>query len=119
MTLLPAFMLTLTLAVLIVVVPRIFGDWLRCQELNATGDCEGLQQMLRQENGWVVRHSICAVVGVGLVAMLKAVPSLNPPEHLAAVTTGYVMLSFFFALTESLLAQKIALLVSKSSIQRK
>ena len=115
MTLLPACMLTLTLAVFVVVAPRIAADWLRYQALSATGDQEGLQRLLRQKNGWVLRHSICAIAGVGLVAMMQTLPSLNPPEHLVAVTTCYSALSFLFALTESLLALKITPLVANSS----
>ena len=49
-----------------------------------------------------------------LVALMETMPSLNPPEYLAAVTTGYVLISFAFALIESLLALKIAPLLTDS-----
>lgn len=108
MSLLPALMLTLTLAVLLTVMPRLAFAWLQFKELVVDEDREGLLALLQQENGWVVRHFVCAMFGVALVALMKTVPSLNPPEYLATVTTGYVLVSFAFALAESLLAQKIA-----------
>jgi hypothetical protein len=113
MTILPAFMLTLTLAVLLTVVPRLVLTWMDFREL-AEGDCqEALSLMLQQQNGWVMRHFICAMAGTVLVAAMKTMPGLNPPEHLAAVTTAYVLVSFTFALAESLLALKIAPLLKE------
>ena len=108
MSLLPALMLTITLAVLITVVPRFAFAWLQFRELTADEDREGLLALQRQENGWVIRHFVCATFGVALVVLMKTMPGLNPPEHLAEVTTAYVLVSFTFALAESLLAQKIA-----------
>jgi hypothetical protein len=114
MTLLPAFMLTLTLAVLLTVTPRFVLTCFHFREL-AEGDCkEALSAMLQQENGWVARHFVCAMAGTVLVALMKTMPSLNPPEYLAAITTGYVLVSFTFALAESLLALKIAPLLKES-----
>lgn len=112
MVMLPALMLTLTLAVLISVAPRIVSTWMQFKELAAEDDREGLLALLQQENGWVVRHFACALFGVGLVAMMKTMPTPDLPESLAAVTAAYVVMSFAFALAESLLAQKIAPLVT-------
>lgn len=112
MAMLPALMLTLTLAVLISVAPRIVFTWMQFNELAAEGNREELLVLLRQENGWVVRHFACALFGVGLVAMMKTMPTPDLPESLAAVTAAYVVMSFAFALAESMLAQKIAPLVT-------
>ena len=108
MTLLPAFMLILTLTVLITVGPRIVFAWQQFRELAANEDREGLLAMLHQENEWVLRHFVCAISGTALVALMETMPSINPPEYLSAVITAYVLMSFTFALTESLLALKIA-----------
>lgn len=108
MTLLPAFMLTLTLTVLITVVPRTVFSWQQFSELAAAEDRGGLLELLRQENEWIVRHFVCAAAGTALVALLETLPCLNPPEYLTEMIGGYVLLSFALALLESLLAQKIA-----------
>jgi hypothetical protein len=112
MAMLPALMLTLTLAVLITVAPRIVFTWMQFKELAAEDNREELLTLLQQENGWVVRHFACALLGIGLVAMMKTMPTPDLPENLAAVTAVYVVMSFAFALAESLLAQKIAPLVT-------
>lgn len=111
MTLFPALVLMLTMAILITMAPRIVFAWFQFSELVADKNREGLLALLRQQNGWVVRDFICATFGVALVVLMKTVPNLDQPEHLAVVTAGYVMISFIFALTESLLAQKIARLL--------
>lgn len=108
MTLLPAFMLTLTLTVLLTVVPRTVFSWQQFSELAAAEDRDGLLELLRQENEWMMRHFVCAAAGTGLVALLETMPGLNPPEYLTEMIGGYVLLSFALALLESLLAQKIA-----------
>lgn len=112
MSLLPAFMLTLTLAVLTTVIPRFVYALGQCNELAATGNREGLQALLGEQNGWIMRHFFCAAVGTALVVMMKTLPHLNPPEHLADITGSYAMISFGFALLDSLLAQKIARLLA-------
>lgn len=108
MTLLPAFMLILTLTVLLTVVPRTVFSWQQFSELAAVEDRDGLLELLRQENEWIVRHFVCAAAGTALVALLETMPGLNPPEYLTEMIGGYVLLSFALALLESLLAQKIA-----------
>jgi len=118
MTVLPAIMLTLTLAVLVTVGPRVMFTWQQFRELAENEDKEGLLALLHQENGWVLRHFVCAMFGTALVALMLTMPSLNPPEYLAAVITGYVLVSFAFALIESLLALKIAPLLSDSRKNR-
>lgn len=112
MSLLPTLMLTLTMAVVITVVPRIVFAWMQFRELAADENREGLQALLREENSWVGRHFVCATFGVALVVMMKTMPDLGQPEHLAAAISGYVMISFILAVAESLLAQKIAPLVT-------
>lgn len=114
MSLFPAIMLTLTLAVLITVIPRIVFAWLQFKDLVADENREGLFVLLHQENGWIVRHFVCAMFGVALVVAMKIMPIHDLPEQLVAVTTAYVLISFSFALAESLLAQKIASLVTGS-----
>ena len=118
MTVLPAIMLTLTLAVLITVGPRVLFMWQQFREFEENDDKEGLLALLHQENDWVLRHFVWAMFGTALVAMMITMPSLNPPEYLAAVITGYVLISFAFALKESLLALKIAPLLSDSRKNR-
>jgi len=112
MSMLPAFVLTLTLLVAFVMIPRIYLDWLHFRAYLQEGELEKLLELQGQENGWVIRHFSCALIGVALVIFVRLYPGLNPPEHLDSVTASYSVVSFVLALVESLFAQKIAQLTA-------
>lgn len=110
MTLLTSYILTLTLAIAIIMAPRIYTNWLRLKEYAEEGDLEKLGELLNEENNWVARHLFCAVCGLVLVALTKYLPSMDAPEQLIKMTAIYSMLSFLLAFIESILSHKISIL---------
>lgn len=106
-SMLTALMLTLLTLVTFCMIPRIGFDWLRFRDYARENDLENLLMLQRQENGWVIRHLICALFAVALVVAMKTCPNLGQPERLAAVTALYAVMSFGFALIESILSQRI------------
>lgn len=110
MTMLFSLMLTLTVAMTTIMVLRICGTWLQVNESAEDGDLERLQALQGQENGWVIRHLVCAILAFSLVAAAKYFPSLGAPENLVDVTAVYSLVSFIFAFAESVLAQRIAVI---------
>ena len=107
MSMLTALMMTLLTMVTFCMIPRIGFDWLRFKEYAKEDDRENLLMLQRQENGWVIRHLVCALFAVALVVAMKTCPNLGQPERLAAVTALYAVISFCFALVESILSQRI------------
>ncbi|KAA0895150.1 hypothetical protein F6V25_04945 [Oryzomonas japonica] len=107
MSTLTALMMTLLTMVTFCMIPRIGFDWLRFREYAKEDDREKLLMLQRQENGWVIRHLACALCAVALVVAMKTCPNLGQPERLAAVTAVYAVISFCFALVESILSQRI------------
>ena len=107
MSMLTTLMMTLLTMVTFCMIPRIGLDWLRFMEYANEGDRENLLRMQRQENGWVIRHLVCALLAVALVFAMKTCPNLGQPERLADVTSLYAVISFCFAFVESILSQRI------------
>lgn len=107
MSMLTALMMTLLTMVTFCMIPRICFDWLRFGEYAREDDLDNLCVLQRQENGWVIRHLVCALFAVALVVTMKTCPNLGQPERLAAVTALYAVISFCFALVESILSQRI------------
>jgi len=106
-SMLTALMMTLLTMVTFCMIPRIGYDWLRYRAYANEGDRENLLKLQRQENGWVIRHLICALFAVALVFAMKTCPNLGQPERLADVTALYAVISFCFAFAESILSQRI------------
>ncbi len=105
---LTALMVMLTMAVTLLTAPRIYGDWLRFRTFAREDDLDSLFILQRQAREWILRHSLCTLAGLVIVVMLQLFPELAPPEHLAEAIAVYAMLSFGFAVVESLLAEKVA-----------
>ena len=101
-------MLAINATLICIMLPRIYGDWLRFGSYRENGEDEMLQELLFAENQWVKRHFVCAVAAVILVAAMRRQPALRGSDQLADVTATYALISLLFAFTESLFAQKIA-----------
>lgn len=106
-SMLTALMLTLLTMVTFCMIPRIGFDWLKFREYAKENDQDNLLLLQKQENGWVIRHLVCALFAVALVVAMKTCPDLGQPERLAAVTALYAVISFSFAVVESILSQRI------------
>lgn len=110
MAMLTSYMLTLTLAIAVIMAPRIYTNWLRLKEYAEEGDLEKLGELQQEENNWVARHLFCAVCGLILVVLTKYLPEMDAPEQLIKMTAVYSMLSFMLAFIESILSHKISLI---------
>jgi hypothetical protein len=102
-------MLTLTLIVPLLAVPQIDSHWMEFEFLKKEGDHEKLHVLLKQINGWVMRHIVCAFIAVLLVMVLVYFPTqMKQPGQLATITGIYAIISSIIAFVESLLAHKIS-----------
>lgn len=108
MTPLILVMFAINITLIVIMLPRIYGDWLKFVQYREHGDDEMLQELLSTENQWVWRHFFCGVLAVALVVAIRRHPALRGLEQVADVTATYAILSLGFAFTESLFAQKIA-----------
>jgi hypothetical protein len=89
-----------------IMVPRIYGDWLHFQLFAREGDLDGLISLQRHTKEWVIRNYVCAAGGLVVVLLLRFFPALEPPEYLAEVTAIYAMITYAFAVVESLMVEK-------------
>lgn len=110
MKMLISYMLILTPIITVIMVPRIYANWLRFKEYADQEDLEKLGELLQEENSWTARHLFCAVCGLVLVTIAKYMPSMDAPEQLINATIIYSMLSFVLAFIESILSHKISIL---------
>ncbi len=101
-------MLTVTVTLILVMIPRIYGSWLQIMESAEVGDIDKLITMQAEQNNWVIRHFICALVALALVFGLEYCPDLGATEQMVEVIVVYSALSFVLAFIESILAQKIS-----------
>lgn len=101
-------MLTVTVTVTLIMIPRIYGSWLQIMESAEAGDIDKLIALQAQQNSWVIRHFICALLALALVICLQYCPDLGAEEQILGVTAAYSALSFVLAFIESIPAQKIS-----------
>jgi len=108
MTMLTSIMMLLSVILVMVMVPRIYGNWLQFKEYAELMDLDGLSELQTMHNGWVIRHMCLALIALGFVVAIKYLPGLESYSQTAAATAAYSAISFTFAFIESLLAQKIS-----------
>ncbi len=89
-------------------IPKLYGSWLQITESSEAGDIDKLIALQAQQNSWVIRHIICALVALALAISLEYCPDLGAPEQMLEVTAAYSALSFVLAFIESILAQRIS-----------
>lgn len=120
MTLLTAMMMTVTLTMAAVMVPRIYYSWLRAEQCCLDEEPEPLRELLAEENDWVMRHLGFGVLALALIWMVKhSRQDLEIPVAMAAAMALYTTISFLFAVIESLLAQKISAFLAGTSLSAK
>lgn len=108
MTMLTTMMVTLSVVLVLIMIPRIYGNWLQFREYTEEGDMDKLAGLQSLHNEWVIRHLSMALLALGFVAAIKYIPELASYSQTAAATAVYSVISFVFAFVESLLAQKIS-----------
>lgn len=105
-------MTVLSVTLVIIMVPRIYGSWLQFKEYSADGDMDKLSSLQAHHNEWILRHLFMALLALGFVTAMKYLPELAKYSQTADVTAVYCVISFTFAFVESLLAQKISIFAS-------
>lgn len=102
-------MMTVTLTMAAVMIPRIYLSWVVAQELCSDGEIEPLLQLLAEQNSWVRRQFGCGAVAFALIWMVKTSQhDLEIPASMEAALAIYSGLSMVFAVLESLIAQRIS-----------
>ena len=101
-------LLTIIAVLIVIMLPRIYGDWLSFNHYCQQEEYEKLKNLLQAENQWVIRHIICAVAAIGMVVTIKMNPTLQEYEQLSNVIVIYAMFSLVFAFAESLFAHRIS-----------
>lgn len=108
MTMLTSMMVMFSIILVLLMVPRIYGNWLQFKEYAEAGDMDRLIGLQVLHNEWVIRHLSMALVTLGFVAAMKYLPELAVYSQTAAATAVYCIIYFTFAFVESLMAQKIS-----------
>ena len=108
MTMLTSMMVILSVILVLIMAPRIYGSWLQFREYAEDGDLDRLIGLQVLHNEWVIRHLSMALLALGFVAAMKYLPELAEYSQTAAATAVYSIISFTFAFVESLMAQKIS-----------
>jgi hypothetical protein len=109
MTMISAMLLmTVTLIMLVGMVPRIHVAYLKAVELEQEQEYESLRELQVERNAWSLRYLVFGFTASLLVWIAKTSPGMEVPEPMAEAMAIYAASSLIFAELESLLAQRIA-----------
>jgi hypothetical protein len=98
-------MIGLTVAVAIIMILRYIATWFRFQVCIEEGDENTMRQLVAEQNAWILRHGICVVAALIMVASIRYLPGGDDFAILAGSITTYAIMSFIFAFIESVMAQ--------------
>jgi len=109
MNMFTAMMMTVTLTMTAVMVPRIYMSWMLAEEQCIEGELEPLMELLAEQNNWVKRQFGCGALAFAMIWMVKnSQHDLEIPASMAAALAAYAAISMILAILESLVAQKIS-----------
>lgn len=108
MTLWTAIILTITLAAIVIMVPKSYISWSKAERLMREGDTEGLESLLAMQNSWIKRHLICGISGLAIVWIMMNYQKESITNILTDSLAFCVTVALVLAIVESVLAQKIA-----------
>lgn len=109
MNMFSALMITVTMTMTAVMLPRIYMSWIMAERHCIEGETEQLAQLLAEQNGWVLRQFGCGALATALIWMVhnsRHDPSF--PASMEAALAFYAVVSLVFAVLESLVAQKVS-----------
>ena len=114
-----AMMMTITITMTLLMIPRIYYAWLRSVIFSVEEEREKLRLLQVEENVWVMRQ-----IGYGLflLTVLLLLKNYKPLEVSSGVTGAlalYAMVSLLFAIVESVLAQKISDIIDSIPVPAK
>ncbi|GFE57244.1 hypothetical protein [Geobacter sp. AOG1] len=119
MDFLSAMMLVITVILLSLSFPRIYGDWLSFQNHLEMGEREPLRELLADKKLWMHRHFCFAVLALVMAKVVEGTPLAEGAPRLSQVTAVYAVISLMLAFVESLFAQKITALLAGAQESRR
>lgn len=109
MNMFSAMMMTVTMTMTVVMLPRIYMSWMLAEERCIEGEIEPLMELLEDQNDWVWRQFGCGAMAIAMLWMVKTSRhDLEIPASMETVLVFYAGISMLFAVLESLIAQKIS-----------
>ncbi|WP_224982751.1 hypothetical protein [Geomonas agri] len=104
-----ALMMTVTMTMTAVMLPRIYMSWIVAERYFLEGEIEQLMQLLIEQNNWVWRQFGCGAVAVAMIWMVRnSQHDLSIPASMEATLAVYATISLVFAILESLVAQRVS-----------
>jgi hypothetical protein len=92
---------------------KLLIDWSEINRYSRENAEDKLMKMQHARIEWISRHMGCALLAIIMIVAIKIEPTLQWTDHLTEVMAAYAAISMFFAFTESILMQRIAVLVRK------
>lgn len=108
MTMLTSITVMLAAILILIMVPRIYSNWLQFREYAEQSDLDKLIELQALHNQWIIRHLFIALLALGFVTAMKYMPELEMYSQTATAMAAYSIISFILAFAESIMAQKIA-----------
>lgn len=103
-----AMMVTVTLIMTAVMVPRIYLAWITADAYRIEGETDALRELLAEQNRWIGRQFFCGATALAMLLMVKTSRhDLEIPASMAAALAAYSVISMLLSVLESLVAQKI------------
>ncbi|MBJ6751312.1 hypothetical protein [Geomonas anaerohicana] len=104
-----ALMMTVTMTMTAVMLPRIYMSWIMAERCFLEGEIEQLMQLLVEQKNWVWRQFGCGAVAVAMIWMVRhSQHDLSIPASMEATLAIYATISLVFAILESLVAQRVS-----------
>ncbi|MBJ6799356.1 hypothetical protein [Geomonas propionica] len=104
-----AMMMTVTMTMTAVMLPRIYMSWLVAERHFLEGEIKQLMELLVEQNNWVWRQFGCGAVAVAMLWMVRhSQHDLSIPSSMEAALAFYATISLVFAVMESLIAQRVS-----------
>lgn len=104
-----ALMMTVTVTMTAVMLPRLYMSWITAEQHFVEGETEQLGLLLAEQNRWVRRHFGCGAAAMAMIWMVhNSRHDLAIPASMETALAVYATISLAFAVLESLTAQRAA-----------
>jgi Na+/H+-dicarboxylate symporter len=107
-TIITLLLVIITIILAVTILLRIYWAFAKAEELYLEQELEQMQELMAEQNNWVLRHLGCGLGAFALVWVAKTSPGMEVSSPLAVAMAIYAAGSLLFAGVESLLAQKIS-----------
>lgn len=103
-----ALLLVLTCSMTLVMILRVFGDWLTIKNAISEGTVGEQEELDTNLHGWQSRHLAGAGLALLLLTAIGQLPLLKGLEEVHGILSGYSGISISFAVIEMMMRQKLA-----------